>query len=734
LSLFNELKRRNVLRVAAGYIAVSWLLIQVVETLFPVFGLSDSSIRLVVIVLTIGFPLIVVSSWLYELTPEGLKKDKDVDRSSAQAHHTGKQLDRAIIIVMAFSLGYFAIDKFVLDPARDAKIAETATQKGRTEALVESYGERSIAVLPFVNMSDDSSNEYFSDGISEELLNLLAKIPRLRVTSRSSAFSFKGKDISIPLIAAQLGVAHVLEGSVRKAGNKVRITAQLIEARSDVHLWSETYDRELSDIFAVQDEISAAIVRALKISLGLKGGVAPRATATANTDAHEAFLRGRYLVIQRTGESIDNSILEFEKAVDLDPDYAQAHAELAMATLLSSLYGEKDEDEALSEAGPHVVRALALDSSLAEAQAAAGFLSVIENGFGEESAGYLEKAVEINPNYSDAYNWLADSYAQSVPPKYKKAIAARAKAVQLDPLSQRALHNYVRDLIDRNRADEADEILEKLSTMDPAKYAHQMGYRKAVGGKSAYNLLGYLDHLLLKPESKSNRALFRTFLAELGFDKEAKAVFEEPRWMTLIKLGQIDEALAFAQAKLAEDPDSQWFTNLVAFTQPYAGKFEQARPTWEEWWLEDPGWLSNTDQLAAFIAIRRHAGEEDQVGELLDVMRERASWLKEGEMTVMGMADYGLGLADFLAGEREQGLAMIKEAVEFGYFVPRNAAFLQSLYDDPGYAPIQTILQALIQRERARFLDVVCNDNPYGEVWQPQPGTCEEFLLVSETP
>ena len=296
MSFIEELKRRNVLRVGVAYVIASWLMIQVAETIFPLFGFDEGPARVVVVMLAIGFPLVLIFSWLYELTPEGLKLEREVDRSSSVVHRTGKKLDRAIIVVLALAFGYFAFDKFVLDPARDAEREEAVAKQVRSDVLVESYGDNSIAVLPFVNMSSDAEQEYFSDGISEELLNLLSNIPKLRVISRSSSFTFKGKDIDIPTIAAQLNVAYVLEGSVRKAGKKVRITAQLIEARSDTHLWSETYDRELANIFAVQDEISAAIVIALKEHLGLQVAAAPRVIATANTEAHEAYLRGRYLV------------------------------------------------------------------------------------------------------------------------------------------------------------------------------------------------------------------------------------------------------------------------------------------------------------------------------------------------------------------------------------------------------------------------------------------------------
>ena len=260
MSLLTELKRRNVLRVVAGYVAVSWLAIQIVETLFPMFGLSDAAARGVVIALAIGFIPALVFAWIFELTPEGFKRDAEVDHGAPGMRELGNRFDRLIIVMLVFAVAFFAFDKFVLDPARDVAREAAAEQRGRSRALVESYGEKSIAVLPFVNMSSDPEQEYFSDGIAEELLNLLAQIQELRVISRSSAFSFKGKDIEIPEIAERLNVAHILEGSVRKSGNKIRITAQLIEASTDTHLWSQTYDRELEDIFAIQDEIAADVV------------------------------------------------------------------------------------------------------------------------------------------------------------------------------------------------------------------------------------------------------------------------------------------------------------------------------------------------------------------------------------------------------------------------------------------------------------------------------------------
>ena len=240
MSFYAELKRRNVFRVAAAYAVVAWLVIQVAETIFPLFGYDETPARIVVIFLAIGYPLVLIFSWVYEFTPDGLKLERDIDRSHSIAHHTGKNLDRTIIVVLSLSLAYFAIDKFILDPARDESLEESVAERVREELDVTSSAGTSIAVLPFVNMSDDPNTEYFADGISEEILNLLAGIKQLRVTSRTSSFAFKGEKLSVPEIATALDVDHVLEGSVRRSVNSVRITVQLINAESDAYVWSET--------------------------------------------------------------------------------------------------------------------------------------------------------------------------------------------------------------------------------------------------------------------------------------------------------------------------------------------------------------------------------------------------------------------------------------------------------------------------------------------------------------
>ena len=307
-SVWGELKRRNVVRVAIAYAIVAWLLIEIVSTTFPILKLPEWTVTFMTVVLVIGFPVALIFAWAFELTPEGLKKEKDVDRSESITHATARKLDFTIIGVLVIAVGFLLVDKFYF--SEGSKVADEVIATERV----------SIAVLPFVNMSDDPNNEYFSEGISEEILNLLANVPELQVTSRSSAFSFKGQNVDIPTMAATLKVAHVLEGSVRKSGDQLRITAQLIRVANDSHLWSETYDRELRNVFAIQDEIAAAVVDALQITLL---GKEPKATET-NPEAYALYLQAQHFVRQVSAEGSRQAEKLLMQALAIDPDFAPA--------------------------------------------------------------------------------------------------------------------------------------------------------------------------------------------------------------------------------------------------------------------------------------------------------------------------------------------------------------------------------------------------------------------------
>ncbi|MFB3077036.1 MAG: hypothetical protein ACE1Y4_03425, partial [Lysobacterales bacterium] len=333
MSFFEELKRRNVFRVGIAYVVLAWVVIEVTDTVAPALNLPDWTLAFVTWLGIIGFPFALVFAWGFELTPEGIKREHEVDRSQSVAHITGRKLDFAIIGLLVVALGYFAYDKFVLEPARDAELVVATTEAVTDEVIeqaVQTTGyDKSIAVLPFVNMSDDASNEYFSDGISEELLNLLTRIPELRVIARTSSFAYKGKEVSIADIARELNVDHVLEGSVRKSGNQVRITVQLIRANDSSHLWSESYDRTLDNIFAIQDEIAAAVVAQLKVTLL---GAAPT-VREIDPAAYALFLQARYMAHQGTPEAWEQSLALYEQVLEIYPDYAAAWVGLAAMTI-----------------------------------------------------------------------------------------------------------------------------------------------------------------------------------------------------------------------------------------------------------------------------------------------------------------------------------------------------------------------------------------------------------------
>lgn len=393
MSLFAELKRRNVLRVAIAYMAAAWMLIQVADIIFPRLGLSDTVVTNTILVLAIGFIPAVVIAWFFELTPEGLKRDSDVSPGDSIAPRTGKTLDRLIVVMLVLAVGFLAVDKFILDPARDQQDIEAATEKGRAEAILESYGDKSIAVLSFQDMSPAQDQEYFSDGIAEELLNVLATIRELRVISRSSAFSFKGSNLTLMEIGEKLKVSYILEGSVRKAGNKIRVTAQLIDAKTDTHVWSQTYDRTLDDIFAIQDEISASIVEQLKITL-LQ---AIPSIVRIDPAAYEKYLKAKFIVHSSDGTRYREAQALLNAILEAEPDYIPA------INTLSRLYYRIPKTEGMSDeentAEIHLLaaRVIALAPDSIHAFIWRGWLAFTRRDY-QASADYYEKAFLIDPN------------------------------------------------------------------------------------------------------------------------------------------------------------------------------------------------------------------------------------------------------------------------------------------------------------------------------------------------
>jgi len=437
MALIPELQRRNVIRVATAYVVAAWLIIQIAETTFPVFGFSDNAVRVVIIALGIGLIPAIVGAWVFQLTPEGLKRDKGVNETPATSKIASRNLDRAIIVTLVLGLSYFAIDKFVLAPERAAEREAEVAEQARAEAIVGFYGDRSIAVLPFTNMTSDPEQEYFVDGIAEEVLNLLSRIRELRVISRSSAFAFKGQGLEIPEIAKRLDVAHVLEGSVRKIGNTVRVTAQLIDARTDTHLWSHTYERELENVFAIQDEIAADVARNLQIELlrPLPHSVYVDPEVVSLTQQAKQLSEMRH---EGVGSKMHTLL---SRALDLDPDYVPALEWLTSSDFFRWQEGLVSYAEMMERYEWIKARILEADpgNSLVDAVDA---WNLAENGEFEEAAALFSRSLSRDLTDSNVVR-LAAVFVRRLG-RLDTSIQLFKHAVAIDPLCFQCIYQLSR--------------------------------------------------------------------------------------------------------------------------------------------------------------------------------------------------------------------------------------------------------------------------------------------------
>jgi TolB-like protein/Flp pilus assembly protein TadD len=451
MSFYSELKRRNVFRAAIAYLALAWLLTEVAGTLFPVFGIPDWGVRFVVIVLALGFVAALVFSWIYEFTPEGIKREQDVVREASITHLTAKRLDLFTIGLIAVALGFILVDRLWLTPKSGQRpelpsaALNDAAQTSVPDPAEPQHLPNSVAVLPFINMSSDTDQEYFSDGLADSLMNALAQVRDLKVIARTSSFAFKGKNQDIREIGRQLGVGAVLEGSVQKSGNRLRIITQLIHVQDGSHLWAKTFDRTDDDIFAIQDEISAAVVTALQVTLGEDDAHRLARRATGDVQAFDLYLLGRHEFEKRDSTALERAVTHFEQALAQDPDYALAYSGLADSWMLLSQqnYGNLPLREAGDRAKPYLERALALAPDSSAIQASLGlYLDEFRRPGdfpGMTGVSALEKAVQLNPANVLALTWLAIRYQGDG--EYRKSFELLKRAYELDPLNTNLLLN-----------------------------------------------------------------------------------------------------------------------------------------------------------------------------------------------------------------------------------------------------------------------------------------------------
>jgi TolB-like protein/Tfp pilus assembly protein PilF len=560
-SIWDELRRRNVVRVAIAYAVVSWLVLQLTDVMMPILNLPEWVDGLIFWLLAIGFILAIFFSWVYEVTPEGIKRETDVDRSASITHETGRKLNVAIVGLLALAVSIFAFDTFV-GPGAPPEIEAEPVAAGHD-------GPIRIAVLPFVNMSDDSDQEYFSDGLSEELLNLLARIPELRVTSRTSAFSFKDQNFTIAEVGERLSVDHVLEGSVRRSGDTVRITAQLIHVVTDEHEWSETWDRKFEDIFVIQDEIAAQVVDALKLELL---DAIPTIEETT-PEVYALVLEASYMARQFNAPGFRRAVALLEQAIEIDPSYSPAWSQLGWALYGGSSSGVSERVDVMPRIREAIDQSLSLNPSNVSAHLLRAQIAINYDYDIEQATRALEVAGELEP-------WNAQAHMVAFRLAYvtgdlEKAVDHIEIAHELDPLAayrQSTAYTYYLT----GRVESAMKYFEEFAESRPfADRSYAYWARAVLLDGDPEGALALLDNEASDGHRITGRALVFQSLGETGKAREEleKLLALGNRWTFEVaevyaNLGDADEAFTWLERAIERRDASLNQTVIDPFIEP----------------------------------------------------------------------------------------------------------------------------------------------------------------------
>ena len=718
MSLIAELKRRNVFRVGVAYGIVAWLLVEMASVVLPALRLPEWTLTLLVFLVVAGFPLALIVAWAFELTPEGIKRETAVDPAESVTQQTGRKLDFAIIGLLALAVVFLVVDHYVLEDNQDSTVDPDARGK-------------SIAVLPFVNMSADPDQEYFADGISEELLNTLVRFENLRVVGRTSSFSFKNSDADLKEIGERLGVDVILEGSVRTAGDRVRITAQLVDAKDGIHRWSETYDRELIDIFAIQTEIATAIADALLVSLSPQERERLATPPTENLAAYQAYLLGRQRLAKLSTLALAEAVDYFQQAIELDPSFALAYVGLADSYVKQPWISGLPKEETLAKAQAAADKALKLDDRLGEAYTSIALIKLDRNDSEGAEAAY-QRALELNPNYAPAYfeygNLLRDSLGRN-----EEALALHLKGVELDPLWAALNEAVGTNLEALGQFDESLAWYKRAVEVDPDHVYGFLGisaHYYFVAGQLDEAVVWYVKGISLAPSSPNYPAWLGTLFLDLGDPGRAEywinrsielgpQQFSSNTAMQWLHLYRGDEAAALESGRkaFAIYPHEWPALALLRDHELSAGRYPEARALYEEFFPEllnedDPKVDGENYGYAIDLAlVLSKTGEQERADLLLNRSLQHIQ-------TLPRLGFWGYWISDVriytLQGDIQKALSALQRAVDEGwrfywwYFLKHDPS-LESLHDEPEFQAMVAEIEADMAAQLAHVREMERN-------------------------
>ncbi len=730
MSLFEELKRRNVVRMAALYVIASWLILQIADVLFDALELPPVWVRLVLAVLILGLPLTLIFSWVFEMTPEGIKREKDIDRSQSVTHATGRKINVVIIVLLVMGIATVALDRLV------PETATIAEQPAAVEAVADnqSVNDKSIAVLPFANRSAREEDVFFVDGIHDDILTQLARVGSLTVISRTSVERFRdlGPTQSMKEIGAILGVKNILEGGVQRAGDRVRINVQLIDVTRDAHLWAETYDRELTtaNIFAIQSEISTAIATALEAALSPEEKTQLADEQTQSMAALEAFFLGRQALEKRTNASITAAEQHFKRAIELDSEYALALVGLADTYNLQTVYSGRTDESARELAIPLVDKALAINDRLGEAYIAKAMLT--EDEVSQETL--FKNGIALAPGYASGYQWYGNILLGLG--RISEALLQLEQAVRLDPLSGIIGGNLGSGLEAAGRFDEARARYEAVVRNNPTfsvAYFYLGAMAWGVDGRLDNAIAQYRTAIKLDPGNPTPKLFLAEIWSDIGANPEARRELEAARLagaaeefvlatnsILMMNSGNFAEAVSDAESLLALNPTSGKALYILGIHDLRSAHIDDAIERYRVALPElfnggDPAIDATNFSPAIDLAfLLQKAGDQ-----------ARAETLCAGALAIIGDlprlgAFSGYAINDVrihtLRGNKVLALAALRRAVDEGWrtswqYILKYDPILEPLHGEPEFQAILAEVEADMAAQLKRVREIVANDD-----------------------